>query len=164
MSMEIVTVLIAVTLGCAPNVPLTSIAPDIGTLRSPAADSQRAAVTAAASATGESLAFLLCDPSDVDTAGLTRPVPRNQLQLKYPRAAMRREFQGWVALQFIIGADGLVDPHSIVVIRASHVEFIETAQVAIREERFFAARRQGVRVRTLARQLVQFKIGPPPSR
>lgn len=60
----------------------------------------------------------------------------------YPAEARRQERRGRVELEMIIGADGLVEPGSITLIRASSDDFVEPAKRVAAELRFTPARHE----------------------
>jgi len=88
----------------------------------------------------------------------------DQYPPRYPADAKRVELPVTVLLQFVIGSDGRVDPGTLKVLRPTadtlrasssahyYQEFVDAAEAAIRNYRFYPARIGGCAVR----QLVQF--------
>ncbi|MES2305508.1 MAG: TonB family protein [Gemmatimonadota bacterium] len=76
----------------------------------------------------------------------------------YPAVLARSGISGEATLQYIVDSTGRVEPGSIIVIGASRPEFGAAATVAISAARFTPAKRRGVAVRQLVRQLIRFSL------
>lgn len=71
--------------------------------------------------------------------------------------AARRRQPGQAAVQYVVGADGRVEPESFRVLLASDPVLIAETQALVLASRFQAAERQGVRVRQVRRQVIQWE-------
>ncbi len=77
----------------------------------------------------------------------------------YPRGQRDAGIQGIVELQFIVGADGRIDPSSVSVVFESHPDFTASVREAMREMRFLPARIGDCAARSWARQRFEFRLG-----
>jgi hypothetical protein len=123
--------------------------PDLGTLKLAAADSQRVA---------------LCDADaakkwpDATKKPVTPPVLLTQPALAWPPAAERHRLQGWVALMYLVGPDGVAQPGCMAVLGASDPVFVDAARYQIQGTVFRPARWNGTPVPAWASQVVAFKF------
>jgi periplasmic protein TonB len=94
------------------------------------------------------------DENQVDRAvSVTRqPSPR------YPESLKSVGVEGTVAMRFIVGADGRVEPGSIDVISTPHKLFAEAVRRALLESRYRPAEAGGHPVRQVVEQTFSFRI------
>lgn len=78
--------------------------------------------------------------------------------VRYPESRRHVGDTGVVRLRFVVCANGVVDPASLVVIRASHEDFVPAAVWALARMRFTAATLRGVPVH----QAVEMPLRIPP--
>ena len=75
----------------------------------------------------------------------------------YPQAARQRRVEGWVELEFAIGADGKVDDVSVVRSDPPQIFDREAVRAAVRW-RFEPRREDGVAVATRGRKVLNFQL------
>ena len=90
----------------------------------------------------------LDEPAEV----ISQPPPR------YPSFLEQAGIPGVVAVQFVIGPQGSVEPGSVEVISATDSAFVAPARESILGSSFRPARFHGQKVRQLARQTIRFAI------
>lgn len=91
-------------------------------------------------------------------AQASEPVPLVKVAPDYPPAAKKRRTEGWVELQFLVGADGV--PRQIEVTRAQPPGMFDRAAVrAMARWKFKPAERDGQAVEARAKTTVGFKLG-----
>ena len=83
---------------------------------------------------------------------ISQPPPR------YPPVLEQAGVTGVVAVQFVIGSHGKVEPNSLEVLAATDSAFVAPARESILETLFRPARFHGQKVRQLARQTIRFAI------
>lgn len=83
---------------------------------------------------------------------ISQPPPR------YPSFLEQAGIPGVVAVQFVIGPQGRVEPGSVEVISATDSAFVAPARESVLGSSFRPARFHGQRVRQLARQTIRFAI------
>lgn len=83
---------------------------------------------------------------------ISQPPPR------YPPVLEQAGVSGMVAVQFVIGSHGKVEPNSLEVLAATDSAFVAPARETILESLFRPARFHGQKVRQLARQTIRFAI------
>ena len=83
---------------------------------------------------------------------ISQPPPR------YPSFLEQAGIPGVVAVQFVIGPQGRVEPGSVDVISATDSAFVAPARESVLGSRFRPARFHGQKVRQLARQTIRFAI------
>ena len=137
---------------CVSIQPMPAL-PDLAHLRLSPADS---AQLVRAALEGGSDSFLV--DSVPTNMSWTPPSMRHMPKATYPPAARKQHLQGWVALQFIVGGDGAVEPRSVVVLRASDSIFVDAARNAILHAVFTPLLLNGRSARASARQLVEFAL------
>lgn len=81
-----------------------------------------------------------------------QPAPR------YPSVLEEAGVSGIVAVQFVIGPQGKVEPASVEVIRSTDSAFVQAALESILQSSFRPARFQGHAVRQLATQTIRFTL------
>ena len=84
---------------------------------------------------------------------LTRPRP------SYPSRLREAGIEGYVDLQFVVDAEGRVEPCSFRVLAATHPDFVAAATQALRWQRTAPPRRGGTPTRVRAQQRVSFLMG-----
>jgi protein TonB len=88
-----------------------------------------------------------------------RPVsPTRQAPPRYPESLKSVGVEGVVAMRFIVGADGRVEPGSIDVISTPHKLFAEAVRKSLLESRYRPAEAAGHAVRQVVEQTFSFKI------
>jgi TonB family protein len=90
--------------------------------------------------------------------GLTQPVLQHLGDLKYPGSAWDRGLQGWAVYDFVVAADGRVDPRYVRLVAVSDSVFTRPAADAVRAARFTPGRRGATAVPMLVRLPVTFAI------
>ncbi|MDH4046348.1 MAG: energy transducer TonB [Gemmatimonadota bacterium] len=93
-----------------------------------------------------------------DKAGLTNAALQQLGDLKYPNTAWNQGLQGWAVYDFVVAADGKVDPKYVRLVRASDDVFAKPAEEAVRAARFTPATKRGTAVPTLVRLPVYFSL------
>jgi protein TonB len=94
------------------------------------------------------------DENTVDRAvTVTRAAPP-----RYPESLKSVGVEGVVAMRFIVGADGRVEPGSIDVISTPHKLFAEAVRKSLLETRYRPAEAAGHAVRQVVEQTFSFKI------
>jgi protein TonB len=94
------------------------------------------------------------DENTVDRAvTVTRAAPP-----RYPESLKSVGVEGVVAMRFIVGADGRVEPGSINVISTPHKLFAEAVRKSLLETRYRPAEASGRAVRQVVEQTFSFKI------
>ena len=78
--------------------------------------------------------------------------------LRYPEILRRANITGWVLLQFVIQANGAVDPSSIEVLESTHKGFESPAIQVIADSRFRPGRVRGTAVRVSVTQRISFTL------
>jgi len=91
-------------------------------------------------------------------AGLTSASLERLGDLKYPEAAWNAGLQGWAVYDFVVAADGSVDPRYVRLVMASDPRFAKPAEDAVRAARFTPAVQGGKAVPTLVRLPVYFSL------
>jgi len=81
-----------------------------------------------------------------------QPAPR------YPPVLQSAGIGGAVALEFVVGVEGTVEPPTVHVVETTDTAFVESAREAILHSSFRPARMRGQPVRQLARQTIRFAI------
>jgi len=154
-----VLIALAAVSGCG-SVPIQPMPPlpDLRRLELSPADSERLVAAVKADRTDSLACF---DPMRDDTVGVTPPVRIRGSTDAYPPPARKRGVQGWVALTYIIGTDGTVEPNSVFVLGASDTAFVDPARFVILNSLFAPGRRNGKPIRTLARQVAEFRLKKP---
>ncbi len=79
---------------------------------------------------------------------------------RFPSVAARAGIPGSVDLQYVVTAEGKVDPASFRVIQGQYKEFVNAAAEAISQSTFQPARLRGCAVPSLVQQRVVFRVGP----
>lgn len=87
-------------------------------------------------------------PAMIDSGALVRPV--------YPDSLFSTRTPGYVLAEFVVSARGEVEVESYNVVIASHPSLVVPVRVALRDQRFAPARRQGVPVRQVVQQPFTF--------
>lgn len=78
------------------------------------------------------------------------------LQVEYPPALFAAGVTGSVIAEYIVGADGMIDPESFEIFSSSHPLFAEAAMQALSRARYTPAIKGGVAVRQLVQQPFSF--------
>jgi protein TonB len=78
---------------------------------------------------------------------------------RYPESLKSVGVEGVVAMRFIVGADGRVEPGSINVISTPHKLFADAVRTSLLETRYRPAEAGGRPVRQVVEQTFSFKIG-----
>lgn len=91
-------------------------------------------------------------------AGLTSASLERLGDLKHPEAAWNAGLQGWAVYDFVVAADGSVNPKYVRLVQASDPVFAKPAEDAIRSARFTPAAQGGKAVATLVRLPVYFSL------
>jgi protein TonB len=94
------------------------------------------------------------DENTVDRA----VTPIRQAPPRYPESLKSVGVEGVVAMRFIVGADGRVEPGSIDVISTPHKLFAEAVRKSLLESRYRPAEAAGHAVRQVVEQTFSFKI------
>ena len=129
---------------CATMRPMPPL-PDLRFLTTAAADSQRLALL------HDSL--IVTDATDA----VAPPVLSTRPKGTYPQLARDAGEQGWVALQFVVGTDGSVEPGTLLVLKASSPVLVQSALETIRAAHFAPGRqRGGAPTRVLGRLFVTY--------
>jgi hypothetical protein len=76
----------------------------------------------------------------------------------YPKTLRSQGVSGCVIAQFVIEADGRVNPATLEVLRASHIEFVQAVRESLPTMHFAPARLGGRPVRQIAQQPFMFRI------
>lgn len=109
--------------------------------------------------TAEQLAALL-DSATVYTAEqVSRPARMDEdypLEPLFPDSLRSARVSGEAIVEFVVGADGRVEPETVGLVAATHVAFGNAALVAAPRSRYVPAEREGRRVRQLVQQIVRF--------
>jgi TonB family protein len=84
--------------------------------------------------------------------------PPNTRVPEYPEERRRHGREGEVWLSFVVGADGMVDPESIVVYLSDHWAFEQSVRHYLQEARYIPATFDGRPVKMLTRQRFVFSI------
>lgn len=87
-------------------------------------------------------------PAMIDSGALVRPV--------YPDSLFATRTPGYVLAEFVVSARGEVEVESYNVVISSHPSLVVPVRVALRDQRFAPARRQGVPVRQVVQQPFTF--------
>jgi hypothetical protein len=97
--------------------------------------------------------------SRIDTTGAA-PFDESRVdrpaRLAHQPGATRRQ-PGHAAVQYVVGADGRVEPESFRVLLASDPALIAETRALVLASRFDAAERQGARVRQVVRQVIPWE-------
>jgi TonB family protein len=91
-------------------------------------------------------------------AGLVNASLQQLGALHYPEAAWNQGLQGWAVYDFVVTADGTVDPPYVRLVAASDDLFVKPAEDAVRAARFTPATQGGKPVPTLVRLPVYFSL------
>jgi TonB family protein len=94
------------------------------------------------------------------STGLTQPVLQRLGELTYPPRAWDQGLQGWAVYDFVVGANGRVDPRYVRLVAVSDSMFVRPAGDAVRGARFTPGSRAGTPVPMLVRLPVTFTIEP----
>jgi protein TonB len=95
-------------------------------------------------------------PATTSASRTTDPVPTVKIAPAYPPQAKKRRAEGWVELQFMVGADGV--PRQIEVVRAQPAGMFDRAAIqALSRWKFKPAERDGVAVEARAKTTIAFK-------
>ena len=86
------------------------------------------------------------------------PVPLHFPQPVYPPALKAAGIEGTVQVQYVVDAEGHVEPGSITVVSTDHPFMAESVREALAGSRFRPGKVAGVAVRTLVRQAVRFSL------
>jgi hypothetical protein len=97
--------------------------------------------------------------SRIDTSGAA---PFDESRVDRParivdQPAAKRRQPGQAAVQYVVGTDGRVEPESFQVLLASDPALVAETGALVMAARFEAAERQGVRVRQVMRQVIQWE-------
>jgi TonB family protein len=103
---------------------------------------------------GDSLAVITRAMADVPAQYLDGPTP------VYPPALRQVGVTGTVTLQYVVAADGKVEPASVEVVDSSNSGFNAAAIRAILDAHFRPARLRGRAVRQLVQQVIRFTLAP----
>ena len=97
-------------------------------------------------------------PALLDSAEYTRL--RARMRREYPTLMWDAGVSGEVLVRFVVGADGTVDPRTVVVLRSTDYSglFVTAAQRALRPVRFHAATRDGVAVPATLEATFTFRL------
>jgi hypothetical protein len=152
----LVTLWLTLASACATVHPMPPL-PDLGRLKLSPADSEQLALVVRGYG-ADSDAVLCFDPTQGDSAGVTPPAMISNPRDLYPSSARHQGLQGSVALEFIVGADGTAEPTNIFVLGFSDVAFVPPARSLIRKAVFTPARRNRKPMRSLVRQLAEFRL------
>lgn len=99
-----------------------------------------------------------CDLYAVVT--LSQPPERiSSPPIMYPRLLKEAGIEGDVTLEFVVGADGRVEPGSIEVISSPHEGFSNSARAVIEGSEFRPGKLDGKAVRTLVQTVIGFYVG-----
>jgi protein TonB len=77
---------------------------------------------------------------------------------QYPSVLRSAKIEGYVALRYVVLADGTVDQTSITILESTHVLFEQAAMRAIGQARFRPGRMQGTPVRVMVEQRIVFTL------
>lgn len=88
----------------------------------------------------------------------TMPQPKVKSSFVYPKAAKKRNIEGYVVLSLLIDVDGRVDKIQVLESSPQGV-FDDSAVVGIRNWRFTPAQYQGKAVKVWAKQKIRFGLG-----
>jgi len=91
-------------------------------------------------------------------AGLVNASLQQLGALRYPETAWNQGLQGWAVYDFVVTADGKVDPQYVRLVAASDDIFVKPAEDAVRAARFAPAAQSGKPVPTLVRLPVYFSL------
>jgi TonB family protein len=89
---------------------------------------------------------------------LVRPADNRGVRPRYPTQLRAARMEGRVLAQFVVNRDGGVEPGSINIVRAAHVQFVESVLEALPRFRFRPARIGTCAVATLAQMPFEFLI------
>jgi TonB family protein len=102
--------------------------------------------------------FLVYDAASVDQRATVRKLP----EPVYPDSLRAAGVAGSAVMEFVIDADGQVDPESIGVVSATHPLFADAVRAAIEEGEFTAARKDRKPVAQVYHLPVTFAPRPTP--
>jgi TonB family protein len=96
--------------------------------------------------------------------GVSRPAVLSRVEARYTAAAIRRQLQGFVTLQFVVEPDGTVGPVRVLTSLNAETGLDGAAIEALRQWRFSPGLKDGAPVRVMAIAQLIFAIGgaPPP--
>jgi len=77
---------------------------------------------------------------------------------EYPRALLKRGFEGSAAVLYVVDTLGLVDTSTYRVVTATHPDFAVAVRQALPDMKFRPAIQQGHRVRQLVQQTFRFRV------
>jgi TonB family protein len=83
------------------------------------------------------------------------------LRPEYPDVLRHAGISGAVEVEYVVGKDGRIEPHSLRVLTTDHEQFTRSVVYALRPARFKAARRAGQPVAVLVRQAIRFRSETP---
>jgi TonB family protein len=89
---------------------------------------------------------------------LSEQVPGTGLQLQYPYNLRQANIEGEVRTAFVIGADGLAEPASVQISRATHLDFAKAVVEALSSMKFVPTQVEGCAVRSLVVQPFTFSL------
>jgi protein TonB len=76
----------------------------------------------------------------------------------YPSALRRANIEGYVEVEYVVRADGTVDPATVTIVESSHRQFEQPAVNAVKQARFRPGRMRGKPVSVLIRQRFNFSM------
>lgn len=90
--------------------------------------------------------------------GLKSAALQQMGDLKFPDIAWNTGLQGWAVYDFVVTADGRVNPKYVRLVKASDDVFVKPAEAAVRAAQFTPATKGGTAVPTLVRLPVYFSL------
>lgn len=110
----------------------------------------------------DSLLRLLLIGGSQSRADTSSAAPLDESRVDRParvveQPAARRRQPGQAAVQYVVGADGKVEPESFRVLLASDPGLVGETRTLVLASRFVPAERQGARVRQVLRQVIQWE-------
>lgn len=93
-----------------------------------------------------------------DKTGMTNAALQQLGDLKFPETAWNQGLQGWAVYDFVVAADGRVDPKYVRLVKASDDLFVKPAEDAVRAARFSPATTSGAAVPSLVRLPIYFSL------
>jgi len=107
-------------------------------------------------AVGQTPTLVVVDQPPQQIAGTCKPPA-------YPEILRQAGIEGTVALEFVIGLDGVPDSASLRVTQTSHPLFVTPARTALLTCRYQPGRAGGQPIRTLSSQIINFRLARPDS-
>jgi TonB family protein len=89
---------------------------------------------------------------------LVRPGDNRRRSPQYPSALRAAEMDGSVMAQFVVDRDGNVEPRTINIVRATHIQFVKSVLEVLPQMRFEPARIAGCPVAQLVSMPFEFSI------